>query len=240
MNDEKYTDREIKIPTKRTKGKLAKKAENYWYHYKWQTIAAVFVLFVVLVTTLQTCGTDREDLTVVYAGPVQLSLEEAEEIKKVLSSMLSEDINGDGKKISSLTAYRILSEEQILAARAGGDSINAGNNAENRRIYDAYLLTGDVSVCFVDPWLYESLRAADRLEDISSFEGFSSDGTIGNTGMRLGDTEIYKYYGALKVLPEDTVICLLRSNFVGKSRNQDVYKAERNFFAGLLSFRDPS
>ena len=171
-------------------------------------------------------------------GPVQLSLEEAEEIKN-RRRCFPEDINGDEKKIS-LTAYRILSEEQILAARAGGDSINAGNNAENRRIYDTYLLTGDVSVCFVDPWLYESLRAADRLEDISSFEGFSSDGTIGNTGMRLGDTEIYKYYGALKVLPEDTVICLLRSNFVGKSRNQDVYKAERNFFAGLLSFRDPS
>ena len=32
------------------------KLSNFWYYYKWHTIVALFIVFVVTVCTLQTCS----------------------------------------------------------------------------------------------------------------------------------------------------------------------------------------
>ena len=51
----------IKLPT-------SKKLENFWYYYKWHTIAVLFVILVIGVCTFQTCNKTSYDLHVVYAG----------------------------------------------------------------------------------------------------------------------------------------------------------------------------
>ena len=42
--------------------------ENFWYHYKWHTIASVFVLLVVTIITVQMCTRTTYDAYIVYAG----------------------------------------------------------------------------------------------------------------------------------------------------------------------------
>ena len=49
--------------------KFTRWLDNFWYHYKWTTIIAVFALFVVLVCTLQMCNKDKNDVSVLSAGP---------------------------------------------------------------------------------------------------------------------------------------------------------------------------
>ena len=47
-NEKIGTDAKIHLPTN-------EKLENFWYHYKWHTITAVFVIVVGVILTLQLC-----------------------------------------------------------------------------------------------------------------------------------------------------------------------------------------
>ena len=103
MYDDKQPERAIVIP----KGKFALWFENFWYHYKWTTIAVLAGLFIILVCILQTCETDKTDVVVVYAGPTQLTAEQSEQISLLLSNKLSADYDGNGEKLAVLSSYWI-------------------------------------------------------------------------------------------------------------------------------------
>ena len=50
MEENKYTPtEEVEVG----KQSFAKWLDNYWYHYKWHTIAVVFVIIVAIVCTVQ-------------------------------------------------------------------------------------------------------------------------------------------------------------------------------------------
>ena len=49
-------------------GGTAAKLENFWYHYKWHTIAAIFALFVIIVCTVQCASNTKYDIQILYAG----------------------------------------------------------------------------------------------------------------------------------------------------------------------------
>ena len=49
-------------------GGTAARLENFWYHYKWHTIAAIFALFVIIVCTVQCASNTKYDIQILYAG----------------------------------------------------------------------------------------------------------------------------------------------------------------------------
>jgi hypothetical protein len=86
------------------------------------------------------------------------------------------------------------------------------------------LLTGEYSLYFIDPWLYESLVENKRVQKLTDVLSSMPVGAVDEYGVRLGDTEIYKYYQVLQILPEDTIICLLHPYIYGQSSNEEYYK----------------
>ena len=75
---------------------LKKKWENYWYHYKWHTIAAIFAL-VLLVTFVKDFVTkERFDGTVMVATSHFVDDDRTEKLKETLEQYFT-DIDGDGK-----------------------------------------------------------------------------------------------------------------------------------------------
>lgn len=219
-----------------TSNRFLRWLDNFWYHYKWPTIGITFAFVVVLVCTLQTCSKEKQDITLLYAGPTSWTQESLAGVDRLLDEVvLPNDFDGDGEKNATLSHYLIYSEEQIKALDSAEYSINRQFNSEQYDTYGTYLMTGEASVCLLDPWLYEALKSADRLRNISDFyEEMPSGSTADGFGVRLGDTALYQKYEVLQVLPEDTVICLLRQQVVGKSHDDELYANAEEMFCALI------
>jgi len=206
--------------------------ENFWYHYKWHTIIIGFFLVVLLVCGLQMCTREVEDSSILYAGPSYISAEDMGEIERVFESVMPEDADGNGKKTVILKTFHLYTKEQIEEIEAETDEYGRHLDVDNAYVvtntenfYD-YVLAGETSICLLDPSLYENLLASERLAELSE----------GVFGVTLGETEIYKSYSALSPLPEDTVICLLRQNFVGKNSNDDIYEADKRLLEAIIGY----
>lgn len=237
MENEKIHTQGIK-----PQGNFQRKLENYWYHYKWQTIAVLFFVIVFTICTLQMCSKDTEDATVLYAGPVQMSTSEIESFKNIIAQIMPEDFDGNGKKTVGVVDYQVYSEAQIKEIEEQTDeygvtgSVNRNYNSTNYENYSNYILTGETTVCFLDPFLYEKLKSADRLAKISDTIGYTPSSSSDGYGVALKDTGMYRKYSVLSVLPENTVICILRSNFVGKNSKEEAYARDVKLFASIIEF----
>lgn len=227
--------------------KFLKWLDNYWYHYKVPTIIVLFISIVLLVCTLQMCATDdKQDITVLYSGPFLMMGSEHENVRNVLNYVMPEDFNGDGRKYTELITYQVASEQQIKDMEAETDENGNPKYSINRQYYineysnySNMLITGEFALCFLDPWLYESLANSDRLKTLTDIFGEMPDGAVGDFGVRLGDTAMYQYYDVLKILPEDTVICLLKPYVFGETSKEDIYARSVSMFKAVVEFEAP-
>ena len=90
-----------------------KKLENFFYHYKWHTIIAAFLIFAISLCVFQTCKRTSYDAYVLYAGGKNLrSVEEGEtdstfvKLSKTLKFYVG-DYDGDGEKNLSFSEIGI-------------------------------------------------------------------------------------------------------------------------------------
>ena len=117
-------------------------------------------------------------------------------------------------------------------------------NVNEIKSFNDFLSTGECSVLFVSEYLYGELAMRDSTDNgdirLTMAEIFGDDLPEGvmpdGCGIRLGDTEIYKYYEALQVLPEDTVICVLRSYYYGASSNKEKHAMSVDLFKNIVTF----
>ena len=58
---------------KEEKQSFSKWLDNFWYHYKWHTIAVIFVLAVAIVCTVQLVNRSDYDAVIAYAGSKNVS-----------------------------------------------------------------------------------------------------------------------------------------------------------------------
>lgn len=237
--DEKLSEAKIN-----PEGRFLRWFDNFWYHHKWKTIIVSFFVIVTLVCTIQMCTREKEDISFVYAGPAYLSGNDVDNIEKVMNHVMPEDFDKNGEKATVLVSYQIYSEEQIknIEKEHPGEDvslyIDRSFNSNNYDEFYKYIQTGESSICFIDPSLFEALKSKDRLIKLSEVMGYTPESALDEYGVRLGDLEIYDEYGVLKTLPEDTVVCLLHSLVVGKNSKADMYEHEMDMFCSIIKFGD--
>ena len=228
----------------RPQGKFYKWFDNYWYHYKWITIGVIFAIFIVTVCTLQTCERKKEDTTILYAGPCQLSVSEMDSIKGVVSAVMPKDYDGDGNKYTGMIEYWLCSEEQVKDIEASTDEygahgyVNRQQLKDNYESYYDYLMAGETAICFLDPHLYTELKRAGRLLPLVDALGADSGYEPDDYGIVLGLTEIYEEYSALRAMPEDTVVCVLRQVVVGRISNDKNYQNDLEIFEAIVMYSE--
>ncbi len=224
------------------KSKFVKWLDNYWYHYKWITIGVAFLLVVLIVGISQANAKRKEDVTLVYAGQYQLNVRETDAIRSVFNAVMPEDFDGNGEKYTGIVEYQIYSEEQIKKLEAETDEVgvhldvnNQHNTTNYQNFYD-YVKVGESAICLLAPWLYKELNGSGRLLPIATAlgEGCGYDEDV--NGVYLEDTELYKEYSALRVLPGDTVICFLRQPVLGKIANDENYQNEIEMLRAILTY----
>ncbi len=234
-NGEKIEGREIKANSK-----FIKWLDNFWYHHKWATIIVSFFVIVFLVCILQMCTREKVDITVVYAGGAFVTEEKTANVELAIEAVMPEDFDKDGNKNAALIRYEIYSEDQIKEmekdkANGGqGQFVDHSFNSSNYKDFYNYVQTGDASVYFLDPWIFENLKENNRLMEISEVLGHTLEASEDNFGVKLGDLTIYKKYATIRALPKNTVVCILRPAIAGNSADPEYYANEIAMFRAII------
>lgn len=241
-NEEKISSEEIAV-----RGGFLGWLDNFWYHYKWPTIGGIFLIIVLLVGVTQCMGKTEEDIVVLYAGRNQLSVAEADNVCSVLEAIAPKKDNKNSN--IGITYYHVLNEEQIKEIQAETDengkpkyTVDKSYVDDQHDKYYQSLLTGDNSVIFVEPWLYEKLVRDNRLVALKDVLGYLPENAIGEHGVRLGDLELYGAYGALKAMDADTVVCILHPNSkitFSKNSKDSYYENEKALFRAIIEYKAP-
>ena len=214
--------------------------DNFWFHYKWPFIGITVAAIILLVCIIQSCTQRKEDMMIVYAGPVYMSQTELSAVCELMGNVLPEDFDKNDDKYVNVNTYQIYSEDQIKAIVADTDA--AGNpgivdksyNSTEYRNYSTSLGTGENSVYLLDPWLFEDLKNNGRLAKLSDVLAETPNGAIDEYGVRLGDTALYQEFEVLQVLPEDTVVCLMKQLVAGRVAKDKFYSQEKAMFASIV------
>ena len=104
---------------------------NYWFYYKWHTIAGIFVVILAIGTIVDVVTRVKPDIDILFASQYAYSDENIENMKAEISNII-DDINNDGAKTVQLatlyTSIEPKDEMQVAALQkldlefAAGDS----------------------------------------------------------------------------------------------------------------------
>ena len=217
-----------KLPQNEIKcqNKITKWFDNYWYYYKWKVIIAAFLIFVLIVCTVQAFSNTDSDMIVMYAGEFLSTSPEVPNIEDALSAVLPEDYSGDGKKEVVMSMMNVYSEERIKELEALGYAISRPNNDNELGKFQDLIVTGEYHVCLLDPWLYQTVQEQGGFAKLSDVLGYTPESAVDEYAIKLSDTEFGQYFAGVTSLPENTYLCLrtpgtLKSMFGGKSEKYD-------------------
>lgn len=200
-----------------------KKLDNYWYHYKWHTIVALFLVAAILICSLQMCAKDEYDIEVLYAGPGKLNDKQTIlDIEAAFADLLT-DQTGDGRVAVNLVSYWVDDSIKLDTEIEGGlsatdISYTLNYSMNNQKAYVDEVKAGNVSLFLVSPYLFHMvddeagfMRVTDIFPELKAYEEevcvYDDDGKINRFGVVLSKTEFGKEAG-LSYLPDDTILCV--------------------------------
>ena len=142
---------------------LRQKIENFVYHYKFQTIAVAFIVFVLLWVVISSFSQKGEEAYIGYIGEYAYSHSEIAEISDKMSAGLGVDFDGDGKCRVEFVPYNYYSDSQIkdlstMKLDEGEDlQFHPSLNQKNYEQFERELESGSTSVWFVSKEVYDMM-----------------------------------------------------------------------------------
>lgn len=221
---------------------MKKWLENYWYHHKWATIIVAFFAMIAVIGIVQMFTHTEYDAHIIYAGPAVTLTDSGADgrIAKAFESLLTKDRDGDGEIHVLLDAKTILSDEQLAEkkkeAAEQGDHVAYDVSIRQNYFSDisTLLLTGQVSICLFDPYVYGRYTAEDHFVPLSEVLDEIPAAAYDEYAVRLKDTDFGKQ-SAFSSLPDDTLICL-HISVSGKKAAKESYEYCRDLFRAALLY----
>lgn len=214
-----------------TENRAIKKIENFWYHNKWTVIVVVFFVCVAVVCTVQMFSKEKYDVSVLHGSKVHMNPEQREAFLSALEGILPSDYDKDGQSSVGMVDYQIFSEQERLVeveteidgvqTTLTEEMVSAHWNNDQRSSFLSAVQTGEYSLCFASPHVYELL---------------TKDKNVVSKSFCLGDTDFYRYNEAVQVLPADTVVCLLIQFPMGTSGKDDIYARSVALYEAILAY----
>lgn len=229
MEENKNTPTEKVEAPKQSFGKWL---DNFWYHYKWHTIAVIFVLVVAIVCTVQLVNREEYDAVIAYAGSKKISITSKDgdvaEIVTLQTSLkdIVPDSDKNGEVSVSLSTLYWLSPNEIAEFQKNDENIDP-SIIDNDRTITNLMLSSEYFLWFMSDDLYEYVQGASNdsrfvdlaaMPDADSTAEFYGEDTC---AVYLKSTEFYKMPGICD-LPEDTLIVVRR---LGVGTNKATKKA---------------
>lgn len=246
----KLENEEVKMK----KGKFSLWIENFFYHYKWHTIAVAFVLIVVLICTLQMCDKASYDVLMVYAGSKDVerttsdgSTPEYVDISTALKNVIG-DYDDNGELSVGLNTMFWMSSAEIKS----WNEENSKKDPEDREELNTLLIQNnheEITELIMYSEYYLWFMSDDLYSDITSksegrfmpLDSLVPNGTkVSYCGddtcaIYLSSTAFYSLPG-IKELPEDTVIVLRRLGVGANDSAEESYENSIKVIKNILSF----
>lgn len=203
--------------------------ENFWYHYKWHSIVALFLVIAITVCSVQLCQRPDYDIYVMYAGATELKKNSVDgdipEYEKAISSLTkyAEDYDENGTTSLSLLSLFVPTEEEIAAIKAGGGEVNYSLVYDDSKALSDNLVYGKYYLCFLSEPLFLK-NSAEEAQPFDKITNYTKAGAeyelVGEYGVRLSSLSVYSRDG-IKNLPENTVVCIRRLGAVSTRFDAD-------------------
>ena len=232
---------ELKSPT-------LTKLENFWYHYKWQTIFTVCGVFVLLICTLQMCSRESGDISFFHVGQSAMGGAKQHEIGDSVRDVLDEE----DAKVSFITHY-IVSTDVLEEMETVDAAYLANTSYENAQAFRIELAASEAYICLFSRDVYDlsmkwyPLKRADSGELYSPLyrplSDFGLDASIepyDDYAVYLCDTPLYELPG-FSTMPRDTLLCMRQFGYtasaIGGSGAKKLYERHEDVFARLLAYK---
>lgn len=222
--------------------------ENFWYHYKWHSIAALFVIIVATIIAVQMCTRVTYDSYIVYAGNYEIkkTSSAASPYGEMLKSLgkVSEDFDGDGEinvSFKNLFVVNDAERDELLEGTYNME-VNEALVREDTETLDSLIVYSDYYIFFLSERLFLEYEAegegnmfvcTDRYIDSGSSYEYAGEARTGIYLRSLGISEL----PTLCDLPEDTVVCLRYINEFKKKQSEEKYEESEKVFENILSYR---
>ncbi len=188
------------------------KIQNYWYHFKWQTIISVFLVAVMTVLIAQCANREKQDMVVVFFAHSPVLDSQIEKVEKYIEQYAT-DIDGNGK--------------------VAVQTVNCTfNQKSGNKQYAMAILQKLQSLIASEPRAILFIVDEKGEEYINSI---SEDGVFEKEG-KLLDDEFYKQCAGKEeheVLPDNLKITYRRINDTAMEKNEkakEVYKAAKEVY----------
>ena len=237
---------------------LLKKLDNFWYHYKWHSIAALVAVIIVVICALQLCSKQSYDVHILYAGYYNIDRNQPEdgslpEYNVLLSSLnrIGDDFDGDGQVTTSFATHRVMSEakREELELQTGEYISEALLSSDRKTLYDR-MLYSEYYLCLLSVEVYgdcmnkfDSDMGGEGIFFVNLEEYLPTGAEVEYYGeyknaILLSSLELYKEAGVCE-LPEDTVLCLrFRSGLtsvIDEAESEEYYRRSIEALKNILA-----
>lgn len=224
-----------------------KKWENFIYHYKWHAVAALLIVFAVIVCTVQMCSRESGDISFFHVHREQLN----ETQKRAITSSVTDTLMADDDdcRVSYLTRY-IVSTEMLKEMETIDAAYLANTSYQNALVFRDELATSESYICLFSrdvynlsleyfPYKLENGEYVSQLyRPISDFTDRDIP-TIDGYAVYLKDTPLRKLPG-FSTLPVDTVICMRNISYAAsiqsKKQAKKLYARHELLFERMLNY----
>ena len=232
-----------------------KKFENFMYYHKWHTVAALVLIFAVIVCTVQMCSRESGDISFFYVHSENLN----EPQRRSISSAVTDTLMADDEdcRVSFLSHYIVSTD--MLKEMESADTAYLGNTSfENANVFRTELATSEAYICIFSRDVYDlSLEYFPYKRDPESGAFISqlyrpiSDFTdkdipsIDGYAVYLKDTPL-RHIPAFASLDKngDTVVCMRVISYAATVQNKKLakklYARHELLFERMLSYTPAS
>ncbi len=230
-----------------------KKFENFIYYHKWHTVAALVLVFAIIVCTVQMCSRESGDISFFYVHRENLNETQRRSLTSTVTDTLMAD--DDDCRVSYLSHYIVSTD--MLKEMESADTAYLGNTSfQNANIFRTELATSEAYVCIFSRDVYNlSLEYFPYKRDPESgafvsqlyrpISDFTDEEipTIDGYAVYLKDTNLRKLPG-FSSMPVDTVICMRNISYAAtvqdKKQAKKLYARHELLFERMLSYTPSS
>ena len=144
-----------------------------------------------------------------------------------------------------MTKEQIAKAEAEAAENSSVFVYNPQSLENNKTSFSTQLFSGEYVICLIDPEQYKNAYKAGGFAPLSELFGENNipEYAYDDCALLLSETNFSKFFTAMSVFPDDTLICVRKMSSVsaikGKSKAEREYNNQLRLFYSIIAFTPP-